>query len=121
MKSVIEASGYLILMAIITFVCMDFYIMHKSLNKVTEVEQVVENYVEVYGQVQGNSLDDATVGKINELVEKMGMKAEFTYFEKTQDYTYFYLNLDYKVAAVMLHLDKTHRYTGIVRVANGVV
>lgn len=117
MKSVIETSVYLILMTIICVISLDFVNMNRSISKVNEVENYIEDYVAAYGMRDGdNSLDEATFNSVKNYAAKNGMNVSFVYETETTSYVYYKMALEYEIKSNVFNVNKNYVYNGLVRV-----
>ena len=121
MKSVIEASAYLIIMALICYVGIDFVVMNRQISKVDEVAQYLADYVEVNsaciktGEDGKYILDDVTVNVLNHMAADNGMAVTYEYETFTEKYVYWNLQLQYDLKANMFNLGKQHNYKVMAR------
>lgn len=117
MKGVIEASIYLVLFSLISFISIDFIRINKDATDALEMGQYVENYIEAY--CSGLTVDeiDNRMKSIKKQVGNNGMKLDFLEKYKAGDYTYVDYELTYDLKAAMFGYKSKHTYRGIARYA----
>lgn len=117
MKTIIESSVYLIIMAIICLFSMDFVSMNMGITNVGQVEQYVEDYIELNGSCEDDkSLDAATVSAVNKVLADRGMSFKYEYMSSTDSHAYYKIQVEYSLRSALFHLGKTHTFDGVVRV-----
>ena len=118
MKSVLEASFYLLLMTVMFYLCIDFVQMNQKVSCVNEVQQYIKDYIEVYGENQsGNMLDSDTLDAVRAKAKEHGMEFSCTYAGKTSQYMYYDFRLEYHLGTAFFKLNKTHTNKGFARAA----
>lgn len=75
MKVPIETSIYLIVMALIALISIDFISMNMGVTRVSEMNNYVADYLEIYGESNedGTIINEETVHAINEKINKYGI------------------------------------------------
>lgn len=117
MKIIIESAAYLIIMALICLVGIDFVSMNMGVSHVGEVEQYIEDYIEIYGEVKSDdSLEQTVVAGVEKIASENKMKFHYEYETKTEKYAYYRIHMTYALQSRVFHLGKTHTYEGLVRV-----
>lgn len=117
MKAMLETSMYLIVMAFICLISIDYVTMNMSVSKVNETERYIEHNIELYG-TSGPSkmLDGETLAKVREVTDQYGITFSYDYVDSTDGYDYYNIHLRYSLRSRMFGLTKTHVYDGLVRV-----
>ena len=77
MKPILESSIYLIIMAMICMLSIDFVSMNLGISQVVQTEQFIEDYIEINGiNGEENSIDETTVSEMKNYAKSRGF--EFT-------------------------------------------
>lgn len=90
MKSVIDVSVYILVMAIVCFISLDFIILNNDISKKQETIEYIKDYIELYGKSveenvieQGKGkkyrLNEETEAAVNALAQKNGMSIDIAY------------------------------------------
>lgn len=117
MKSILESSIYLIIMALICLFSIDFVSMNMSVSKIGETEQYIEDYIELYGENrENNTLDETTVSAINEKLKGTGMIFAYEYMSSTESHAYYNIHLTYNIRSRVFKFQKKHTFDGLARV-----
>ena len=117
MKIIIENSAYLIVMAIICLLSIDFISMNINVSHINETEQYIEDYIEMYGQCQeDNSLDKSTIAEVQNYLCKRNMKFGYEYKTKTDKYAYYGISVEYELSSRVFGIKKSDTFDGLVRV-----
>ena len=117
MKAVLETSAYLLIMAVICFISLDFVFMNMSITEAAETEQYIEDYIEVYAKINAdNGIDATTLETVNNYAESKGMQFSYIYETSTDTYAYYRIELKYMLNERLFKLNKTHTYDGLVRI-----
>lgn len=118
MRSVLEASFYLLLITVMCYLGIDFVQMNQKVSCVNEVQQYIKDYIEIYGESQSeNVLDSDTLDAVREKAEENGMKFSCTYAGKTSQYVYYDFWLEYQLGTAFFKMKKTHVSKGFARTA----
>lgn len=117
MKAMLETSMYLIVMAFICLISVDYVTMNMSVSKVNETERYIEHNLELYGASgPDNTLDEETLTKVKEVTDQYGITFTYDYEDSADGYDYYNIHLRYSLRSRMFGLTKTHTYDGLVRV-----
>ncbi len=117
MKSIIESSVYLLIMAIICIISIDFISINKSICKGQQLQQYVKDTILIYGYSSENhNIDSNTYQKINNLADKYDSNIDMTYFDTVNDNDYFNVNIRYPVNSGIFNIKKICSYNSIVAV-----
>lgn len=119
MKSILETSVHLIIFALICYVSIDFIQMNMCVAKVNEVERLVEDYVEIYGESDRttNNVTQATKDKVASILSPFGMTCTFKDCKATtRSNKYYEIEIAYSLNSRMFHLQQGAKYTAIVRI-----
>lgn len=120
MKVIIENSAYVIVMALICLVSIDFILMNMNISRINEIEQYVEDYIEIYGEVgEDDSLTEDTLTQVKYIANKNNMEFGYEYEAQTEKYIYYIIHLKYTLSSSVFRIGKSHCYNGIVRVERG--
>lgn len=118
MKPILESSIYLIIMAMICMLSIDFVSMNLGISQVVQTEQFIEDYIEIYGtNDEENSIDKTTVSEMKNYAKSRGFEFSYKYETETADYRYYKIQVKYGVRSRMFNLGKNHTYDGIARIA----
>lgn len=126
MKTVIEASAYLLIFTYIAFISLDFISINKDISEKNNSKQLVVDVVELYGQNEEDGfgennealykLDSNSFKKAEAVANAAGMTLECRYMGETDRYVYYVLDMDYKVKANFFNLDRVNTYQALARV-----
>lgn len=117
MKSIIESSVYLLIMAIICIISIDFISINKSICKGQELQQYVKDTVLIYGSSsETHNIDNYTYQKVNNLADKYNSIIEITYFDTVNENDYFNVNIKYPVKSGIFNIKKMCSYNSIVAI-----
>lgn len=121
MKSTIETSIYLLIIALAAGIFTSFIRLNADVNKVNEVTKYVQDYMDVHGtsSKSGTSynLDSATVNAINDYVSKHNMTADINYDTATNNYVYYNVKINYNLDLALPKFHTSHNYTALARTA----
>lgn len=117
MKTIIENSAYLIIMVLICLLSIDFISMNLRISKVSEVEQYIEDYIEIYGEYQENhQLEDATISVVQGIAADNQLGFTYEYVNQSEKYAYYKIHIRYSLGSLVFRIGKTHTYDGLVRI-----
>ena len=117
MKSILESSIYLIIMALICLFSIDFVSMNMGVSKIGETEQYIEDYIELYGENRdNNTLDEKTLAAINEKLKGTEMTFTYEYMSSTESHAYYNIHLTYNIQSRIFKFQKKHTFDGLARV-----
>lgn len=116
MRIILESAAYLIIMALICLLSIDFIAMNMEISEVNEAEQYIEDYIEIYGVLQDNNmLDEQTINAVKEYAAGKGMAFQYEYINQTQRYDYYRIHITYALHSRIFKLRKSHTYDGLIR------
>lgn len=126
MKSVIDVSVYILVMAIVCFISLDFIILNNDISKKQETIEYIKDYIELYGKSveenvieQGKGkkyrLNEETEAAVNALAQKNGMSIDIAYEDITERYYYYRMNIEYDIKMMMPDVTKRQRWVCLVK------
>ena len=117
MKTIIENSAYLIVMVLICILSIDFISMNLRISKVSEVEQYIEDYMEIYGEYQENhDIDTAVMLEVQRIASDNQQGFTYEYVNQSDHYAYYKIRIRYTLGSLVFRIGKTHSYAGLVRI-----
>ena len=117
MKSIIESSIYLIIMALICIISLDFIFINKSICRGQELQQYIKDTILIYAEsTDTHSIDTPTCQKINDLASQYNSTIEVEYFDTVTEYDYFNITVLYPVKSGIFNIEKICSYSSIVAV-----
>lgn len=120
MKMMIETSAYCVIMCIACYLFIGFVQMNQQVNKVQEMTDYVQDYVELHGnstKTENNQyeLETATQAEVDRKTQNMQIQCFFDYDTETQDYIYYHLKVTYCLEMPFLNIRLPHTYDGMAR------
>lgn len=117
MKSVMEASIYLIVMTFICLLSIDYITINKSLSKANETQQYIKNTVELYGKsTSAHNISKEALERAKDIASEKNAECDFEYFDSTDSYDYYKMSMVFPVKSGFFKIDGKHTYKGLVKV-----
>ena len=120
MKGVIETGFYCFIIALASTIFLQFIVMNRQVEKVSEVTNYIQDYLEVHGRSTGSDdtgyiLNQESIDIINQKAATAGMTVSYGYDTFTDDYVYYLLEVNYKLSMPVFHISKEHPYRALAR------
>ncbi|MGN0317545.1 MAG: hypothetical protein ACI4E1_06345 [Lachnospira sp.] len=120
MKSILEASVYLIIFAFISYFSIDLIMLNCRVTDVNRVARYVENYIEAKGEAVYDSDGQCRLSKeVEETLVKYCADNDCTIsFDKTDEtemYCYVDYSISYELKSALAGYNKVHQYSGLAR------
>ena len=109
MKSIIESSVYLVIMALICIISLDFIFINKSICKGQELQQYIKDTITIYANSSpSHDIDNLTYHKINNLAMQYNSSIDLEYFDN--------VTIMYPVKSGIFNIEKMCSFSSIVSV-----
>ena len=117
MKSIIESSVYLVIMALICIISLDFIFINKSICKGQELQQYIKDTITIYADSSpSHDIDNLTYHKINNLAMQYNSSIDLEYFDTVNNYDYYNVTIMYPVKSGIFNIKKMCSFSSIVSV-----
>lgn len=115
MKSIIESSVYLFIMALICIISLDFIFINKNICKGQELQQYVKDTLLIYAESSAeHNIDNSSYQKINNLARQYDSTLDINYYDSVGNRDYFNITLYYPVSSGIFNIRKICSYSSIV-------
>ena len=119
MKSILETSIYLIIMALICMISIGYIAANRQISDVNSMAQYIKEYIEINGKWESTDSDSyrlkkETINDINKMMPE-NMEFEYEYKTKTEGYIYWNACIYYKLAIPGLSVSGKHPYKLLIR------
>lgn len=117
MKSIIESSVYLVIMALICIISLDFIFINKSICKGQELQQYIKDTMTIYADSSSShNIDNSTYEKVNSLAMQYNSSIDIAYFDTVNNYDYYNITIMYPVKSGIFNIEKLCSFSSIVPV-----
>ncbi len=117
MKSIIESSVYLVIMALICIISLDFIFINKSICKGQELQQYIKDTITIHANSSpSHDIDNLTYHKINNLAMQYNSSIDLEYFDTVNNYDYYNVTIMYPVKSGIFNIEKMCSFSSIVSV-----
>lgn len=117
MKSIIESSVYLVIMALICIISLDFIFINKSICKGQELQQYIKDTMTIYAESSSShDIDSSAYEKVNSLAIQYNSSVDISYFDTVSNYDYYNITIMYPVKSGIFNIEKMCSFSSIVPV-----